>query len=831
MMSCRLVTVCFLAMVLLFVPGCQNQAMRPPPPVAPPNSISQTVTPPCPPPPAPEPVSWLDFDRAAAFYVTGHYDRAADLLNAISGLELSATQQKQLNILAGINAYNEHRFEEAVKYLENPEQVPESLRSYALYYRGLSFFELGDYQNARTLLNQVLALDPDNLFANRARLNMAMALYRQGQTQAAVSEVQALAKTDVAGLAWLTLAHMHEATDQNAARDCYQKAMKESNLREVRSEASRKYEELLAPLIDQSGRENLKLDMVRLLRTEWRLDECVRLADKLLAQGGSDDYLGELRSERARALFYSGKLDRSIAYYRQNSSSSAYSAWMYARNLDRLGDWKKAVQAYLAAAKAYGKSGRARSAYFEAGLILLHLGRREEAEKVWKNAGLKYQDEILWHLGFHYYHLKQWDQAAKYFKTIPTKYSKSPFAQGAIYWLAVSLDHGGQKKTAHDYYRSLAASQKDYYYKMLAEQRLGWIKSTDECPDLPAFQSLMALGEPDPRYAFPPLNGNQGVAAGRACWANSSPGIVLGNLRTEKALLAKLQIYPAATEVFNRRIVRLRDLVQSGLLDLACLEAKNLRSWLKKNDVPLADLSAKGKTERAQLQRELDRLGTRLFAFCSAYYAETEDYGGFVKLQYEQYRLLLSGTTDEHKLNARRRFHPIAYPGPVLRAAEEFGLHPALILAVMRTESQYQSDIMSVANARGLMQLLPATGLKIADRMGLPKPQPDDLFAPPTNIRFGAWYLAALVKEFHGQMPLAIASYNGGPFNVKRWVDQAPDCTLEEFIERIPFVQTRIYVKKVLGTYYLYRLLFTGQATGINLDRPLQKTYLNEINF
>ena len=779
-----------------------------------------------------EPVSWFDFDRAAALYVTGHHDQAADLINRISQLQLSESQQNQLHILGGINAYKGRRFEEAVKYLDNTEKVPSSLRGYALYYRGMAGFELGDFQGARSMLNQCLTLAPANPLADRARLTMALALFRQGQTQAAVSEAKMLLKTDIAGSSLLALAHMYESSDQRAARDFYQQAMKKSNLREVRSEASRKYEELLVPVVEQPGEEELKLELVRLLRTEWRLDECVQLIDRLLPRGGSDNYLGELQAERARALFYSGRLEQSMPYYRQACSASAYGAWMYARNLDRLGDWEKAAQAYLKAAKAYGKSKRAKSAYFEAGQILLHLDRREEAEKVWANSGSDYQDEVLWRLGFHYYRMKQWDKAAEHFKAIPTKYPKSPFTQGAIYWLAVSLDKGGRKKTAQDHFRSLAGSHSDYYYKMLAEQRLGWIETTDECPDLPAFQALMALGEPDPQYSFPPLNGNLGVAAGRSCWAHNSPGIAMGSLRTEKALLVQIQTFPGAPDAFNHKIVRLRDSIQAGLLDLAYLEAEDIRGMLKNNNPANSKTAANlAKAERLQLQTDLDRLATRLFAFCSAYLAETEDYSGFVKLQYEHFRLLLSGTSDEQKLNARRRFHPIAYPGPVLRAAEEFKLHPALILAVMRTESRYHPDIMSVANARGLMQILPATGHKIAGRLGLPQPQPDDLFDPHTNIRFGAWYLAALVKEFDGQTPLAIASYNAGPFNVKRWVQQAPECTLEEFIERIPFVQTRTYVKKILGTYYLYRLLFAGKATGVNLDQPMRKTYLDQINF
>jgi soluble lytic murein transglycosylase len=149
----------------------------------------------------------------------------------------------------------------------------------------------------------------------------------------------------------------------------------------------------------------------------------------------------------------------------------------------------------------------------------------------------------------------------------------------------------------------------------------------------------------------------------------------------------------------------------------------------------------------------------------------------------------------------------------------------------MRTESYYQPDILSYANARGLMQILPPTGDKIARRMGAAALDYDDLFRPEINIRFGAWYLGALVDEFSGQLPLAFASYNGGPFNVKRWVDQAGDVTLAEFIETIPFDQTRLYVKKILGTMYRYRLLFFGRPALPDLETPLIKAHGDKINF
>ncbi|MEW5725291.1 MAG: lytic transglycosylase domain-containing protein, partial [Thermodesulfobacteriota bacterium] len=296
-----------------------------------------------------------------------------------------------------------------------------------------------------------------------------------------------------------------------------------------------------------------------------------------------------------------------------------------------------------------------------------------------------------------------------------------------------------------------------------------------------------------------------------AVWAQSDPGLSLGDLWAERGrLMAAAGPEPAPPAVKNAW-PRLRDLAGAGVLDLAQDEAEAWRAAIK--GLPLKDLDL------------------RLFAFLSAYKAHVGDYAGWVRLQYGNFGLLVRGRPDEQKILAQRRFFPLAFPGPVLEAAEEFQLHPALLLSVIRTESYYQPDVLSAANARGLMQLLPSTGQKISHRLGAVLPHPALLFSPETNIRFGACYLSALIQEFGGQLPLAIASYNAGPFNVKRWVLQAGDCTLEEFIEMIPFEQTNAYVKKILGAMYQHRLLFSSRSHCPNLDAPLRPVFLDEINF
>jgi soluble lytic murein transglycosylase len=149
---------------------------------------------------------------------------------------------------------------------------------------------------------------------------------------------------------------------------------------------------------------------------------------------------------------------------------------------------------------------------------------------------------------------------------------------------------------------------------------------------------------------------------------------------------------------------------------------------------------------------------------------------------------------------------PRAYASIVEAAAKKHGVDPNLLFAVMRVESIYNRRIVSYAGAVGLMQIMPTTGRRIALELGQPKYSVSDLLDPTTNVQMAAWYLGSLIERFDGRLPLAIASYNGGPHNVRVWMSQHhPSTPLDAFLERIPFSQTHRYVRRVLTHYAAYR--------------------------
>ena len=156
-------------------------------------------------------------------------------------------------------------------------------------------------------------------------------------------------------------------------------------------------------------------------------------------------------------------------------------------------------------------------------------------------------------------------------------------------------------------------------------------------------------------------------------------------------------------------------------------------------------------------------------------------------------------------------FYPRAFEPAVASEAQRAGVDPNLVWAIMRRESGFRAHVLSSADARGLMQIIPATGAAIAQKLGEPPSPPDELFAPARNIRYGAWYLAQLHQRF-GHPALVAAAYNAGPTAAYRWAKERGELPLDLFVEQIPYKETRAYVKQVVGDLYLYHQLYEADG-------------------
>ena len=155
---------------------------------------------------------------------------------------------------------------------------------------------------------------------------------------------------------------------------------------------------------------------------------------------------------------------------------------------------------------------------------------------------------------------------------------------------------------------------------------------------------------------------------------------------------------------------------------------------------------------------------------------------------------------------------PLHHDATIRREAAKHRLDPAWIAAEIRAESVFDPNARSSADARGLMQVLPATGAGVAAKIGLPWTGGDSLFDPDTNIALGTAYLRQLMDRYGGKPYQVIAGYNAGPAPLGRWISQRPTMDADFWIETISYKDTREYVARVLSFSTVYDWRLNGDA-------------------
>ena len=278
--------------------------------------------------------------------------------------------------------------------------------------------------------------------------------------------------------------------------------------------------------------------------------------------------------------------------------------------------------------------------------------------------------------------------------------------------------------------------------------------------------------EPDARQAFAalateyPLTYYGWRAASRSGGATAlreEPVIARGESRLDEASLARARI-----------------LVEAGWLDAA-------RDELARVDARARSLD--------------DRLAV------AELHADAHDYANAQRVVVDAYAERLARGPIPDLIELWWHAWPAPYPDAMRAATAGRGAPPELLYSLMREESGFRTDVVSIAGARGLLQLMPETAERLARTAPIEGFTADDLFDPRTNVRLGAQYFADLLRQFAGRTSAAIGSYNAGPHVVVRW---APESSREddEWVEEIPYEETRAYVKRVLRSAQAYRVLY-----------------------
>jgi len=381
-------------------------------------------------------------------------------------------------------------------------------------------------------------------------------------------------------------------------------------------------------------------------------------------------------------------------------------------------------------------------------------------------------------LGKVYEERKNFPEALKNYKTALEKYPKEYFAQWAGWRLGWIHYLDGKFEKAFDRFQEAALR---FPESSFIEYNLYWSAKSAEKLDkkdvaLELYTRVIQLYP----YTFHGIRSKERVRA-----LGVDPDTLVQNKKpvsTEK-VSAQLNRPLNTKEKFHH--VRANELAKIGLMQEARNEIGELQKTIQKN---LAGV-----------------------LWLSHLYHQAQGYAESLRLLHLYKDFTTKPKEKNLSENFWKHFFPLAYEEAVLAYAKSREVDPFFVNGIIRQESLFDSRALSPAGARGLMQIMPATGKKLYPKTKLKKPfDTDALFDPELNIRLGVKYVSQLNKRFGKNGMHILISYNAGPHVLKKWLKRFGHLSDQDvFIESIPYPETRRYVKHVLRNLGIYKALYS----------------------
>ncbi len=429
--------------------------------------------------------------------------------------------------------------------------------------------------------------------------------------------------------------------------------------------------------------------------------------------------------------------------------------WEKAATFAAMGEEETAVKTYRDLAAFFPADALAPKALWQAARLRETAGRHSEAARLYQDLQATFPafenaDEALWRAGLAYYRAGNRKEATANWQALLDKYPKSAYRAKSLYWL-------GKVTTTESYWDQLVAAYPHNYYALR-------VKQTRDGESLTSTRLITASVE------VPPWDASQ-VSTELEDW-----------LRSWTQVPADIDLLTLPVTVTQRLdFQRGQALLTIGLRREALESWDQVRAAVWDQPVTLARLAL--------------------------FFHERGFYGLAARAASRLVELWPHGTVHTAPAALQRLAYPLAYADLLSAEAQARGLDPLLLAALIRQESLFEPVAESYAGARGLGQVMPATGEGIARSLGLDSFHLDDLYRPVISVKFGAYYLAVQMKRFQNQLLVALAAYNGGPGNATRWWDAAGG-DLDLFVEVITANQSRIYLQRVYEQYLFYERLY-----------------------
>ncbi|MEO0336006.1 MAG: transglycosylase SLT domain-containing protein, partial [Pseudomonadota bacterium] len=695
--------------------------------------------------------------------------------------------------------FREHRWDEAKEAFQNTLKSKSGLEAIVYYHLGLVEKNLGNLKSAQTLLNRSLNFTPSKVIRYQVRL----------------------------ALGELAIARKHYVT-----------AYKHYRYLQRRWKWSDQYPLVLKRLVEVDLARKKRWRACRWARNlyrnfpahpaaaSWSIDlQNVEIGNAKL--GCLASFKDQQR--RIRRLQWSGHSKRARAeidvLVKRSSKRTRFAVdQLLANFLMNEGYVDEAVQVLLKYHKAYSRNfdymmllGRATA---KAGRFQTAVGSYSKAHEL-KRRKTKYSREALFKAAFLSYQFQDYDGAYRKFKRIkelyPTsyrardarwhmawlKYLRSDY-KGAIvdfralfklskrrwryrknypldriqYWLAMSYFRSNQPEMARVLFGSLIKSNEFGYYAQAAKHRLSDLPSSSGAPirdpaeadssEVAESSVLMTSASSEADLAPEAVDEVKGPEdeATQELTANEVPVNDREGIEESEDDDEDFAPLVFKSKKLQSRFERAKRLIQVGFYDWARWELYTIERKTRNSDYrkSLVDLYQKIKSYN------------RSAYIASIYFGEERQKRGMKEAEV-----------------LWKAAYPLAYENVVNHFSSEFGMEREFVWAIMRAESFFKADISSPVGAKGLMQLMPHTATQVSRLLGDESFDTKMLIRPEVNVRVGTRYLQRLSKKFKGQIPLMAAGYKAGPHRVQSWLSNFGHLEMDEFIEHIPFKETRKY--------------------------------------
>ena len=696
---------------------------------------------------------------------------STDSGNSTSAADI--TGQREL-FSEGIKKFEEGDYLAAEFYFNKIKDTYRVLSDHINYYLAKSLLMQEKYDLSAENYSRIKNIYPDSIFFEKANLEYADLLYIQQKYSEAETNYESFVKnfpkSELLPYGLFQLAICQEKNSKfESAFENYKKIwlnfpeneFADDALKNINSLSDKELAVPFTPSNEQIySRGAIFFDL-------YQYESAIGEFNKIIEAGKNSTLPSALHS---KTLFKLGMCYFNLRDYQKSTElliscyekfpSESYaddSLYFLGRAFTSLGQEDNSISYYQKVLAKYPQGNYADDSLYRIGRIYFLRGDSESAaanyEKIVNNypGGDKISD-AYWELGWIQLKGGDYNNAKNTFQGMKVKFKGSSVGEEAMFWEARCLQKLGENDAAANIYREIIDS-KTYTYYTFASQRS--LKSMGVEYDIPKIDNTVYPDNPKIATLLPEIY--QDIENINASSSGSQDG-KFTHIDKAKELLT-LEFYSSAAKE-----------IEAGSGEF---EQNNLR-----------------------------------ILEISTLYLKAKDYLNSQKLIAKYFSKLKSNLNNPYKDYVYYLLYPYGFKEYIDKYSGQFNVDPLFVLAVMREESKFQPDAGSYAGALGLMQIVPKTGKGIASQLGISKFSNQMLLDPEMSIRMGSYYLSRQLESFNQNKYYACGAYNGGPGSMSKWISSWGDKDIDEFIEYVSYDETRNYIKKVMGSYFFYQMLY-----------------------